>query len=86
MEKKERKHTKHAMEGIVLSDKMNKTVVVAISRTLQHSKFKKVVRRKIKYVVHDEKNQAKTGDKVQIVQNSPLSKTKRWRLEKVLTS
>lgn len=72
-------------EGIVLSNKMQKTIVVEVTRLMQHSKFKKVVRRKVKYGVHDEKNEAKTGNKVQIVQTRPLSKTKRWRLVKVLS-
>ena len=71
-------------EGVVLSDKMDKTITVQITRLLQHAKFKKVIRNKIKYVVHDPKNQAKIGDKVKISETKPLSKLKRWRLVEVV--
>ncbi|MBU3758413.1 MAG: 30S ribosomal protein S17 [Candidatus Omnitrophica bacterium] len=63
---------------------MNKTVIVEITRLTQHAQFKKVIRRKIRYAVHDEKNESKAGDKVRILQTRPLSKTKRWTLIKVL--
>jgi len=72
-------------EGVVLSDKMHKTIIVEVTRLVQHPRFKKVVRRRVKYAVHDEKNEAKTGNKVQIIETRPLSKTKRWRLVKVVT-
>ncbi len=72
-------------EGVVTSDKMHKTIVVEVTRLMQHSRFKKVIRRKMKYAVHDEKNEAKIGHKVQITQTRPLSKTKRWRLVKILS-
>ena len=72
-------------EGVVISDKMQKTIVVEVTRLMQHPKFKKVVRRKVKYAAHDEKGEAKMGNKVQIAQTRPLSKTKRWRLVKVLS-
>ncbi len=71
-------------EGVVLSNKMNKTIIVEITRLIEHPQFKKVVKSKVKYAVHDEKNEAKTGDKVRIQETRPLSKTKRWRLVKVL--
>ncbi|OGW78977.1 MAG: 30S ribosomal protein S17 [Omnitrophica bacterium GWA2_52_8] len=71
-------------EGFVTSDKMNKTIVVEVSRLLRHPQFGKVIRKKVKYSVHDEKNQAKAGDKVRIVQTRPISKTKRWQLVEVL--
>lgn len=71
-------------EGVVLSDKMQKTIVVEITRLIEHPQFKKVVKSKVKYAVHDEKNEAKIGDKVRIVETRPLSKNKRWRLVKVL--
>lgn len=71
-------------EGIVLSNKMQKTLIVEITRLVEHPQFKKIVKSKVKYAVHDEKNQAKIGDKVQIQETRPLSKTKRWRLVKVL--
>lgn len=71
-------------EGIVLSNKMQKTVIVEVTRLIQHSEFKKIVKSKVKYAVHDEKNQAKIGDKVRIQETRPLSKTKRWRLVQVI--
>lgn len=77
---------KRIREGVVVSQKMNKTITVLVTRLLQHTKFKKVIKRHIKYAVHDEKNEAKEGDRVQIVETRPLSKTKRWRLVKVMKS
>ncbi|MBI3314180.1 MAG: 30S ribosomal protein S17 [Candidatus Omnitrophica bacterium] len=71
-------------EGTVISDKMQKTIVVEVTRVMQHPEYKKVVRKKVKYAAHDENNQAKLGDKVQIMQTRPISKSKRWRLVKVL--
>jgi len=77
---------KRVREGVVVSSKMNKTVVVLVTRLLQHAKFNKIIKRHIKYAAHDEKNEAKEGDRVQIVETRPLSKTKRWRLVKVMKS
>jgi len=73
-------------EGYVVSDKMNKTRVVEVTRIMTHAQYKKTIRRRIKYAVHDEQNQSKAGDKVRIIQTQPLSKTKRWRLIKVLVA
>ncbi|MCB9800185.1 MAG: 30S ribosomal protein S17 [Candidatus Omnitrophica bacterium] len=73
-------------EGIVLSDKMNKTIIVEVTRLMSHSQFNKVIRRKTKYAAHDENNEAKIGNKVRIIQTKPLSKRKRWSLVKVLQS
>lgn len=73
-------------EGIVLSDKMNKTIIVEVTRLMPHAQFNKVVRRKTKYAAHDENNEAKIGNKVRIIQTKPLSKRKRWSLVKVLQS
>ena len=77
---------KRVREGVVLSNKMNKTIVVEVTRLISHAQFKKVVKSKVKYAAHDEKNQAKIGDKVRIEETRPLSKTKRWRLVQVLQS
>lgn len=77
---------KRYREGYVLKDKMDKTIIVEITRIIQHKKFGKVVRQKIRYAVHDEKNEARNGDKVRIAESRPLSKRKRWRLVKVLES
>ena len=78
--------SKRVREGVVVSSKMNKTITVLVTRLLQHAKFNKIIKRHIKYSVHDEKNEAKEGDRVQIVETRPLSKTKRWRLVKVMKS
>lgn len=78
------RHKPIIRDGIVISDKMDKTIVVMVTRLMQHPQFKKFIRRKLKYAAHDEKNEAKVGDKVRIVQTRPMSKTKRWRLGSVL--
>ncbi|MGA1874391.1 MAG: 30S ribosomal protein S17 [bacterium] len=66
--------------GVVVSDKMDKTVVVEVTRTLIDQTYKKVVRKKKRYKAHDEENQCKVGDKVTIMETRPLSKDKRWRV------
>ncbi|MDD5017026.1 MAG: 30S ribosomal protein S17 [Eubacteriales bacterium] len=70
--------------GIVVSDKMDKTIVVAIVRKSKHPLYGKTIKSTKKYKAHDEENVAKTGDKVQIDETRPLSKDKRWRLVKVV--
>jgi small subunit ribosomal protein S17 len=76
---------KRILEGVVVSDKNDKTIVVKVERRLRHPVLKKTVRRSKKYHAHDEKNQAKTGDVVRIEETRPLSKQKRWTLvEKVV--
>lgn len=70
--------------GRVVSDKMDKTVVVAIDRTVKHAMYKKFMRRRSKCVAHDEKNLCGVGDKVMIVETRPLSKTKRWRICEII--
>ncbi|MFM7525090.1 MAG: 30S ribosomal protein S17 [Actinomycetota bacterium] len=73
-----------AREGLVVSSKMNKTVVVALVERVRHPKYDKFVIRTKKFYAHDEANDAKVGDKVRIVETRPLSKTKRWRVVEVL--
>lgn len=80
---KERKARKTKI-GLVVSDKMNKTIVVRVGRLAKHKKYSRVIRRASKFKVHDENNQAKTGDKVRIMQTRPLSKGKRWCLVEVV--
>jgi small subunit ribosomal protein S17 len=63
---------------------MNKTIVVEVERRVPHPRFKKIVRRTSTFHAHDEKEEAKIGDKVRIMETRPLSKTKRWRLIEVL--
>ncbi len=72
--------------GVVLSNKMQKTIVVRISRKARHPKFGKVIEKSNKFKVHDEKNEAKIGDRVRIVETRPLSKDKRWRLVEILAA
>jgi small subunit ribosomal protein S17 len=75
---------KRILQGEVVSDKNDKTIVVKVERRLRHPVFKKTVRVSKKYHAHDEKNEAKTGEIVRIEETRPLSKQKRWRLvEKV---
>jgi small subunit ribosomal protein S17 len=75
---------KRILEGVVVSDKNDKTIVVKVERRLRHPVLKKTVRLTKKYHAHDEKNEAKTGDVVRIEETRPLSKQKRWAfLEKV---
>jgi len=70
--------------GTVISNEMDKTVVVSIERTVQYPMYKKYVRRRGKCVAHDAQNMCRKGDKVMIIETRPLSKTKRWRVSKVL--
>lgn len=70
--------------GVVISDRMQKTVVVSLERTVMHPKYKKFLRRRTKVKAHDESNQCHVGDRVLIVESRPLSRDKRWRVSKVL--
>lgn len=71
-------------EGIVLSDKMEKTIVVQTQERVPHPIYGKIVRRFSKFKAHDEKKEAKRGDRVEIEETRPLSKDKRWRLVRIL--
>ena len=71
--------------GFVISDKMNKTVVVAVETPKRHPLYKKTIRRVVKYKAHDEENKCKIGDKVRIVEMRPLSRDKRWRVAEVVS-
>jgi len=66
--------------GQVVSDKMDKTVVVAVERLVQHPLYNKTIRRTERYKAHDEANECQTGDKVRIMETRPLSRDKRWRV------
>ncbi len=70
--------------GTVVSDKMDKTIVVAIKDNVRHPLYKKIVKRTIKLKAHDEANTCKIGDTVEIMETRPLSKDKRWRLVNVI--
>ena len=72
--------------GRVVSDKMDKTVVVAVEALKHHPLYKKTIRRAVKYKAHDEKNECKLGDVVRIIETRPLSKEKRWRVAEIITT
>jgi small subunit ribosomal protein S17 len=69
--------------GIVISDKMEKTIVVAIENKLTHKRYGKIISKTKKYKVHDENNECKLGDVINIIETRPLSKTKRWALKTI---
>lgn len=70
--------------GTVVSNKMEKTVVVAVERLVQHSLYSKSVRQTVKFKAHDENNESNVGDKVKIMETRPLSKDKRWRVIEIV--
>ena len=70
--------------GMVVSDKMDKTVVVAIEDNVKHPVYGKIIKRTLKVHAHDENNECGVGDKVRIMETRPLSKTKRWRLVEII--
>jgi small subunit ribosomal protein S17 len=70
--------------GTVVSDKMDKTVVVAVTRLAQHSVYKKIIKKVTKFKAHDEENRCRVGDRVSIIETRPLSKEKRWAVLKVI--
>ena len=72
------------MQGMVVSDKMDKTITVRVERVVKDSTFKKYLKKHKKYMAHDEKSECGVGDKVVIVESRPLSKAKRWRVRTVI--
>lgn len=77
------RNNRKTRSGVVLSDAMNKTVVVRVERTVRHAMYGKTYRRAGKLYAHDEENKAKAGDRVLLMETRPLSKTKRWRVVEV---
>ena len=75
---------KKILKGTVVSNKMQKTIVVAVEDRKPHPKYKKMVVKTTKFKAHDEKNECKIGDLVEILENRPISRTKRWVLKEVL--
>ena len=71
-------------QGVVVSDKMDKTVVVAIEDNVRHPLYKKIIKRTVKFKAHDEQNACGVGDKVMIMETRPLSKDKNWRLVEII--
>jgi small subunit ribosomal protein S17 len=78
-------HLRKTRVGVVISNKMDKTLVVEHIARVPHPKFNKIVKRSKKYYVHDESNQGQIGDRVRIVETKPLSKLKRWTLAEVIS-
>ena len=70
--------------GMVVSDKMEKTIVVAIRDSVKHPLYKKIIKRTVRFKAHDENNEARVGDTVMIMETRPLSKDKNWRLVKIV--
>ena len=70
--------------GMVVSDKMDKTVVVAIVDTVKHPLYKKIVKRTVRLKAHDENNECRVGDRVEVMETRPLSKDKRWRVVEII--
>ena len=79
-----RENPRKVREGIVISDKMASTVVVAVNERVSHPRYGKTVQRTKKLYAHDEKNEAKVGDRVRVQETRPLSKLKRWRLAEIV--
>ncbi|MCL0049807.1 30S ribosomal protein S17 [Thermodesulfovibrionales bacterium] len=77
---------KRVYSGKVIKDRMNKTAVVAVTRTFQHPLYKKTISKVTKFKAHDEENRCKIGDMVQIIESKPLSKEKRWQVITALDS
>ncbi len=78
------KSNKRTIKGVVVSDKMDKTIVVKAERLVKHPVFHKYVRRHVKYKAHDEQNLCRIGDTVVIIESRPMSRDKRWRMLEVL--
>ena len=76
--------SRKVLEGLVVSDKMDKTVVVSVEDRVKHPKYHKVIRRTKKYKAHDEANACGVGDRVRLMETRPLSATKRWRVVEIL--
>ncbi|HRI06645.1 MAG TPA: 30S ribosomal protein S17 [Nannocystaceae bacterium] len=75
---------RRVLQGTVVSDKMDKTIVVQVIRRYKHPRYRKYVSERLRYKAHDERNEAKLGDVVRIVSSRPLSREKRWRLQAIV--
>ena len=80
----EERNLRKTRVGKVVSDKMDKTIVVAVEDHVRHPLYKKIVKRTYKLKAHDEQNECKTGDTVKVMETRPLSKDKRWRLVEIM--
>lgn len=80
----EERNLRKTRNGTVVSDKMDKTIVVAVKDSVKHPLYKKILKRTVKFKAHDENNECAIGDRVTIMETRPLSKDKRWRLVKIV--
>lgn len=80
----DKRGNRRTMQGVVIKNKMDKTVVVLTERLVKHPKFHKYMRKHVRYKAHDEQNNCNVGDTVLIVESRPLSRQKRWRVREVL--
>jgi len=80
----EERNLRKTRVGIVVSDKMDKTIVVAVRDNVKHPLYKKIIKRTVKFKAHDENNECGIGDRVEIMETRPLSKEKRWRLVNII--
>jgi small subunit ribosomal protein S17 len=80
----DKRGNKRTIQGVVIKDKMDKTVVVLTERLVKHPKFHKYMRKHVRYKAHDEQNDCNVGDTVLIVESRPLSRQKRWRVREIL--
>jgi small subunit ribosomal protein S17 len=80
----ETRRPRKTLIGSIVGNKMDKTVVVSVERLTKHSVYGKYIKRRVKYVAHDEKNECGAGDKVALIETRPLSKMKRWRVKEIL--
>jgi small subunit ribosomal protein S17 len=84
MAKRKQRGVPRERTGVVIGNKMDKTVVVEVRTTVLHPRYKKYIQRRRRFKAHDEKNACRLGDRVEIVESRPLSKTKHWRVRKVV--
>ena len=84
MAEQQARNNRKTRVGIVQSDKMDKTIVVAVVNNVQHPRYKKIIKRTYKLKAHDENNECGIGDRVEVMETRPLSKDKRWRLVSIL--
>ncbi|MFV0412557.1 MAG: 30S ribosomal protein S17 [Oscillospiraceae bacterium] len=80
----EQRNLRKTRTGTVVSDKMDKTIVVAVKDSVKHPLYKKIMKRTVKFKAHDENNECGIGDRVTIMETRPISKDKRWRLVKIV--
>ncbi len=80
----EERNLRKTRTGVVVSDKMDKTIVVAVRNNVRHPLYKKIVKKTYKLKAHDEKNECRIGDTVKVMETRPLSKEKRWRLVEII--